>query len=52
MRKSCGGVGVEIFSFSPRDHKKILWWGWAWNNFNFYHETKRFTKKVQNAIGK
>ena len=29
------GVGVETFSFSPQDHKKILWWGWAWNDFIF-----------------
>ena len=46
------GVGFGIFSFSPQDRKKILWWGWGFEYFHFHHETKRFTTRFTNAIGK
>ena len=46
------GVGFGIFWFSPRDHKKILWWGWGLENFHFHHKTTRFTTRFSNAIGK
>ena len=35
------GLGYGIFWISPQDHKKILWWGWGMEYFEFHHKTMR-----------